>query len=310
VIVGPADAGRRLDHWLVRHRPAESRARLQGWIAAGHVRVGGCPRKASYRLREGDEVQVEAPPSYPEVLVPESRQLAIVYEDDSVLVVDKPAGWVVHPGAGQATGTLAAAVLAHAPETAGVGGPRRPGIVHRLDKGTSGLLVIAKTAQAYESLTAQLAARTVSRRYLAVVHGQVRREHGVIEAPIGRHPHDRVRMAVRPAGQGKRAITRYRVIERFPMTGFTYLHVTLETGRTHQIRVHLAHEGHPVVGDPTYRPKSMSYPGVAFDGVALHAAGLAFLHPITQKLMEFSVSPPHRIELLLSHLRSRERTGR
>jgi 23S rRNA pseudouridine1911/1915/1917 synthase len=306
VIVDPADAGRRLDHWLVRRRPEESRARLQGWIEAGHVRVGGRPRKASYRLREGDEVEVVAPPAVVETLAPESRRLPIVYEDDAVLVVDKPAGWVVHPGAGHATGTVAAAVLAHAPETAGVGGPRRPGIVHRLDKGTSGLLVIAKTAQAYDSLTAQLAARTVWRRYLAVVHGRVRREHGVIDAPIGRHPHDRIRMAVRPTGQGKRAVTRYRVIERFPSTGFSYLELTLETGRTHQIRVHLAHEGHPVVGDVTYRARSVTVLPVPIEGVALHAAGLAFVHPITQKRMEFCVSIPQRIGEFLSHLRSRE----
>jgi 23S rRNA pseudouridine1911/1915/1917 synthase len=308
VIVDPTDVGCRLDHWLVRHRPGQSRAKLQGWIEAGYVRVDGRPRKASYRLREGDEVEVDAAPEAREELAPEPRRLAIVYEDDAVLVVDKPAGWVVHPGAGQATGTLAAAVLAHAPQTAGVGGPRRPGIVHRLDKATSGLLVIAKTAQAYESLTAQLAARTVSRRYLAVVHGRLRREQGVIDAPIGRHPHDRIRMAVRPAGQGKRAVTRYRVIERFPVTGFTYLEATLETGRTHQIRVHLAHEGHPVVGDVTYRPRSAKDPGVPFDGVALHAAVLAFVHPMTQKRMEFSVSLPQRIERLLSHLRIRERS--
>jgi 23S rRNA pseudouridine1911/1915/1917 synthase len=307
VIVGPADAGRRLDHWLVRQKPAASRARLQGWITAGHVRVGGRPRKASYRLRVGDDVEVDVPPAAPETLAPEPRPLPIVYEDDAVLVVDKPAGWVVHPGAGQATGTLAAAVLAHAPQTAGVGSPRRPGIVHRLDKGTSGLLVIAKTAQAYDSLTAQLAARTVSRRYLAIVHGQIRRERGVIDVPIGRHPHDRIRMAVRPRGQGKRAVTRYRVIERFPAADFTYLEVALETGRTHQIRVHLAHEGHPVMGDLTYRPRSARDPELAIEGFALHATALGFVHPVTQKRVEFSVSPPLRIERLLSHLRSRER---
>jgi 23S rRNA pseudouridine1911/1915/1917 synthase len=310
VIVDPADAGRRLDHWLVRHRPQESRARLQGWIEAGHVRVGGRPRKASYRLREGDEVEVLAPPAAVETLVPEARALSIVYEDDAVLVVDKPAGWVVHPGAGRAEGTLAAAVLAHAPQTAGVGGPRRPGIVHRLDKGTSGLMVVAKTAQAYESLTAQLAARTVSRRYVAVVHGRLRREEGVIDAPIGRHPHDRLRMAVRPAGHGKPAVTRYRVIERFPASGFTCLEVTLGTGRTHQIRVHLAHEGHAVVGDLTYRTRSAPKLDIPFEGVALHASVLAFVHPITGKRMEFSASLPHRIEQLLSHLRSLEDTKR
>src|SRR5205807_552096 len=185
-------------------------------------------------------VGAEIPPAEAQELRPEALPLEVVYEDDAVLVVNKPAGMVVHPGAGQAGGTLAAAVLAHAPETARVGGQRRPGIVHRLDKGTSGLLVVAKTRPAYDSLVAQLAARTVARRYLVVVHGLPTPSDGVIDAPIGRHPRDRVRMAVRPPGQGKRAVTRYRVLERFPVVPAAYLEARLETGRTHQIRVHLA----------------------------------------------------------------------
>jgi 23S rRNA pseudouridine1911/1915/1917 synthase len=241
-----------------------------------------------------------------EELTPEPTALSVLHEDEHVLVVDKPAGMVVHPGAGRARGTLAAAILAHAPTTAGVGGPRRPGIVHRLDKDTSGLLVVAKTAQAYDALVAQLAARTVTRRYLAVVHGCVRANEGIVDAPIGRHPTDRVKMAVRPVGRGKRAITRYRVLERF--AHFTLLEVRLETGRTHQIRVHLASLGHPVVGDEVYG-KPHSRPPIALDGYALHAAALAFVHPAFRKVIECSAPVPARIERLLSHLRNKALTA-
>jgi 23S rRNA pseudouridine1911/1915/1917 synthase len=306
VIVSAADAGQRLDRWLAARLLDLSRAKLQALIQTGRVRVGGAARKAAYNVREGDQVEVEIPPPEPQELAPEALPLEIVYEDDAVLVVDKPAGMVVHPGAGQTTGTLAAAALAHAPETAAVGGQRRPGIVHRLDKGTSGLLVIARTPAAYASLTSQLAARTVSRRYLAVVHGTLARAQGVIDAPVGRHPRDRTRMAVLPTGRGKRAVTRYRVLERFPTAGATYLEARLETGRTHQIRVHLAAQGHPVVGDDTYRARSVTRLDVPIDGLALHAAELAFDHPVTGLRVTFAVPLPQRMERLLSRLRSIE----
>ncbi|HEU5319815.1 MAG TPA: RluA family pseudouridine synthase, partial [Methylomirabilota bacterium] len=218
-----AAVGSRLDRWLAARLPGLSRARLQALIEAGHVRVDGAPRKAAHRLAGGERVEVDQPPPVAETLEPEPIRLQVVHEDEHVLVIDKPAGMVVHPGAGHARGTLAAAVLAHAPGTAGVGGPRRPGVVHRLDKGTSGLLVIAKTSRAYDALTAQLAARTVSRRYVAVVHGRVGPEVGVVDAAIGRHPRDRLRMAVLREGRGKRAVTRYRVRERF--RDFTVLDV-------------------------------------------------------------------------------------
>jgi len=281
--------------------PELSRARVQALIDDGHVRVDGRARKASHRVGRGETVDVEIPPPAPETLVPEPIALTIVFEDDTVLVVDKPVGMVMHPGAGHATGTLAAAVLAHAPGTAGVGGPRRPGVVHRLDKDTSGLLVIAKTAAAYESLTAQLVARTVTRRYRAIVHGRVTAASGVVDTPIGRHPRDRVRMAVLPRGRGKRAVTRFEVLERF--RHFTDLDVRLETGRTHQIRVHMASLGHPVAGDHVYggRPARAPLP-VPFEGLALHAAALAFVHPVTQRPMEFASGLPPRMARLLSHL--------
>ena len=298
--VEPASAGARLDRWLSARLTDLSRARLQSLIRGGLVRVDGAASKAAHRLRGGERVEIEVPPPADETLTPESVPLSIVYEDPHVLVVDKPAGMVVHPGAGRSGGTLAAAILAHAPTTAGVGGPRRPGIVHRLDKDTSGLLVVAKTPQAYDDLVEQLAARTVTRRYLAVVHGRVRANEAVVDAPIGRHPTDRVKMAIRPAGRGKRAVSRYRVLERF--ADFTLLEVRLETGRTHQIRVHLASLGHPVVGDLVYgKPRTRS--PIPLDGYALHATGLAFVHPAFRKVIECAAPIPARIERLLLHLR-------
>lgn len=308
--VRPEEAGLRLDRWLAARFPGLSRTRLQALVEAGRVTVAGQPRKPGYRLRSGERVTVALLPPEPERLEPEPIPLSVVFEDEYLLVVDKPAGMVVHPGAGHRSGTLAAALLAHAPSVAGVGGPGRPGIVHRLDKGTSGLLVVAKHARAYEGLVRQFSERRVSRRYVALVHGEIRRAAGVIDAAIGRHPRDRVRMAVRPASRGKAAITRFLVLERF--RGFTYLEARLETGRTHQIRVHLASLGHPLVGDATYRPRSTPriedpeltalVHGLA--GVALHAQALGFVHPVTSERLEFTSSLPERMTRLLSHLRN------
>jgi 23S rRNA pseudouridine1911/1915/1917 synthase len=302
--VGRTAAGARLDRWLAESLPDLSRSRIQHLITERHVTVNGVAAKASHRLHGGETVRIDVPPPPPEELLPEAIALTVLYEDEHVLVVDKPPGMVVHPGAGNATGTLAAAVLAHAPAIAGVGGPRRPGVVHRLDKDTSGVLVIAKTPLAYEALTAQLGARSVTRRYLAVVHGRVGLASGVVDAPLGRDPHHRQRMAVRPSGKGKRAVTHYRVLERF--AHFTYLELRLETGRTHQIRVHLASLGHPVVGDPIYGRSRGKVP-VSSEGLALHAATLAFLHPISQKRMEFTAELPPRFVRLLAHVRSMHR---
>jgi 23S rRNA pseudouridine1911/1915/1917 synthase len=296
--VDRAAAGLRLDRWLVTAVPDLSRARLQTLIDEGHVRVEGATRKAAHRLRGGEAVEIEIPPAPPQELAPEPIALAIVHEDEHVLVVDKPAGMVVHPGAGVSRGTLAAGVLAHAPETATVGGQRRPGVVHRLDKGTSGLLVVAKTNLAYHALVAQLAAREVTREYLAIVHGRLARAEGRVDASIGRDPHHRQRMAIRP--DGRRAVTRFRVLERFD--GFTLVECRLETGRTHQIRVHLASLGHPVASDEVYGRGRPRLP-VDVEGVALHAARLAFVHPATQRRVEFASPLPPRLARLLSHLR-------
>lgn len=301
LVVDAGAAGERVDRWLAARVPGLSRARLQTLIGEGHVRVDGAARKPSHRLVTGERIEVEIPPLPPETLEPEAIALSVVHEDEHVLVLDKPAGLVVHPGAGHPRGTLAAGVLAHAPGTAGVGGPRRPGVVHRLDKDTSGLLVVAKTPLAYASLTAQLAARTVRRVYLAVVHGRLARAEAVIDKPIGRDARDRTRMAVLPPGRGRRAVTHVRVLERF--AEFTLLEARLQTGRTHQIRVHLADLGHPIAGDGPYGGRRRRELPVPLEGLALHATALAFVHPATGQRVEFASPLPPRIERLLSHLR-------
>lgn len=310
----PADEGGvRLDQWLTVRLPDLSRTRIRRLIDDRAARVDGRIVKAAHRLRGGEVVEAEVPPRPPETMAPEAIPLAIVYEDADVLVVDKPVGMVTHPGAGHPTGTLAAAALAHAPEMEGVGGPRRPGIVHRLDKGTSGLIVLAKTQAAYESLTVQLARRTVSRRYLCLVHGIPRAASGTIDRPIGRDTRSRTRMAVMPEGKGKRAVTRYSVLERLGAEAL--VECRLETGRTHQIRVHMASIGHPLLGDSTYGGRARTSalgPDVLsrLRGVALHAIGLSFEHPVTGEPCEFSSPLPYRIEGVLSHLRSAARPAR
>jgi 23S rRNA pseudouridine1911/1915/1917 synthase len=310
---GAEAAGTRVDRWLAASLPDLSRMRLKALIDAGAVRVDGRATKASHRLRGGERVEADIPPPPPEALAPEPIPLRVIHEDEHLLVVDKPAGMVTHPGAGQSAGTLAAAALAHAPGMAGVGGPRRPGIVHRLDKGTSGLIVLAKSPAAYTGLTAQLARRTVSRGYLCLVWGIPGRDEGVVDTAIARDPRSRVRMAVAPPGKGKRAVTRYRVLERFRAAagGIAYLECQLDTGRTHQIRVHLASLDHPLLGDQTYGPRRAGSddPAMArlianLDGVALHATRLSFLHPVTGARVELVSPLPPRLSRLLSHFRS------
>ena len=316
-MVAASDGGARLDAWLAARLVDLSRMRVKGLIEAGRVVVGGRVVKAAYRVQAGDRVEVSIPPPPREGRAPEAVALSIVFEDEHVLVVDKPVGMVTHPGAGRPTGTLAAAALAHAPGMAGVGSPRRPGIVHRLDKGTSGLIVLAKTQTAYDALTAQLVRRTVRRRYLCLAQGSVRRAQGVIDTTIGRDPRSRLRMAVLKEDKGKRAVTHFRVLERFgaAAAAVSLIECRLETGRTHQIRVHLASLGHPLLGDDTYRGGRAAPAGDArltelisgLGGVALHAAGLAFTHPTTGAPMDFSCPLPDRIGQILSHLRDRSR---
>ena len=275
----------RLDTFLTAHLRAHSRSRIKALIETGHVTVDRGTAKPALRLRRGQRVEVVVPPPPPAAVAPEDIPLPVVFEDEHLLVINKPPALTVHPGAGRPSGTLVNAVLARVPGLAGVGSRQRPGIVHRLDKDTSGLLVVAKTPVAYASLSSQVARRTVNRTYLALVHGVLPHDERTITAPIGRHPRHRTRMAV--VSRGREAITRYRVLER--LARYTLVEAHLVTGRTHQIRVHFAHIGHPVAGDPVYagRPDEL---GIGRQ--ALHAHRLQFLHPASGKEMAFEAPPP------------------
>jgi len=291
-------AGSRLDVALARMFPQYSRSRLQAWLRAGRVRVEGLPApRASVAVAAGERLEVLPPPA-PDADAPPAQKmrLAIVYEDDDLLVLDKPAGLVVHPGAGRPQGTLLNALLAHAPQLRAV---PRAGIVHRLDKDTSGLLMVAKNVRAQAALAAQLAAREVRRRYLAVVHGDPPAE-GTIEAPVGRDRRVRTRMAVTQVG--KPARTRYRVLERYGCAAL--VECLPETGRTHQIRVHFQHIHHPLVGDTVYRRGTRH--ALAFARQALHAQALEFVHPANGRRIAFRAPLPPDLRALLARLRRDE----
>jgi 23S rRNA pseudouridine1911/1915/1917 synthase len=312
-------AGERLDRFLAAAQTDLSRSRLQGLIRSGRVSVNGLAARASQRVRDGDRVRVEVPAPEPATLVAESLPLTVLYEDADLVVIDKPAGLVVHPGAGVRRGTLVHALLHRYPEIAAVGGANRPGIVHRLDKETSGLLVVARSARAHRALVEALRARDVKRTYTALVWGDPRQAHGVVETALGRHPKDRKRMAVVTRG-GKPARTRWRVAERFGVA--SRLEVGLDTGRTHQIRVHLAHLGHPVVGDPVYggRGKKLlslreAERRLAVDVLkclprqGLHASALELAHPATGARLVFDSPLPEDLERALDLLRAHRAPG-
>jgi 23S rRNA pseudouridine1911/1915/1917 synthase len=288
-------SGMRVDQALARLLPAHSRSRIRTWIDAGGVTLAGIVVDARRRLDGGERLVVAPlPDPRPATFAPQAIPLAIVYEDSALLVVDKPAGLVVHPGSGNWDGTLANALLHHVPALAGVG---RAGIVHRLDKDTSGLLVVAKTDVAQTALVRQLQARSVHREYLALASGDIVRS-GSVDAPIGRHPIKRTSMAVVAAG--KVAVTHFVVLERFD--DCTLLACRLETGRTHQIRVHLASIGHALVGDPTYGRGG----GIAFGRQALHAWKLGLVHPMTNAAMQWESPLPADLAVLLARLRQRK----
>jgi len=292
--VPAACAGLRLDQALAKLLPEYSRSRLAQWVRLGRATVNGRAVLPRQRVWGGEVVDIDpVPDAAAAAHRPEDIPLEAVFEDDTLLVVNKPAGLVVHPGSGNWQGTLLNALLQRIPALAGI---PRAGIVHRLDKDTSGLLVVAKTLTAQASLVRQLQARSVKREYLAVAHGRIARD-GRIESPIGRHPVKRTKMAV--VARGRQAVTHYQVLERY--SGASLLRCRLETGRTHQIRVHLSAQGHPLVGDPVYGKRSS---GIPFPRQALHAEQLALVHPKTGKTMEWQVEPPADMRKLIESLRS------
>jgi len=309
-------AGERLDTFVAARVPDLSRSAVGRLIDEGRVTVGGLRAKASYKVRPGDEIVVEIPPPAPTEIAPEEIPLDIVYEDQDIVVVNKPRGMTTHPAPGAPAGTLVNALLARTPDLSGIGGVQRPGIVHRLDKNTSGLIVVAKNDAAHKSLQSQIQRRTAGRRYLALVWGNTRFEKAVVDAPIGRHPVDRKKMAVVTEGlRARPAVTDLSVVER--LNGFTLLEASLRTGRTHQVRVHCAYIGHPVVGDAVYGGKRQ-LPGRfssrqraefgrllgALGGQALHAYRLSFDHPRTGRRMEFEAPLPDDMRNLIEWLRA------
>lgn len=293
----------RLDRYLSQELPDFSRSRLQQLIEQGNVQLNGkiCTSKKAI-MQIGDRISLTIPEAKPLDLQPEAIPLDILYEDDSLIIVNKPAGLVVHPAAGHEHGTLVHALLAHCQNLAGIGGVQRPGIVHRLDKDTTGAIVIAKTDLAHQHLQAQLKAKTARREYLGVVYSAPTADTGIIDQPIGRHPVDRKKMAVVPVEKGGRlAVTHWQVRER--LGNYTLMHFQLETGRTHQIRVHSAYIGHPIVGDPVY--SSGRNLGVNLAGQALHAWRLQLLHPLNNELLEVTAPLPKAFTTLLDVLRRR-----
>ncbi len=303
-------AGLRLDQALARMFPEYSRSRLKDWLLDGAITVDGVARRPRDAVAGGERVVLEAPAEPVVRDLPEPIALDVVFEDDDLLVVNKPAGLVVHPGAGNPAGTLMNGLLHHAPA---LGGMPRAGIIHRIDKDTSGLLLVAKSLRAHTVLVRRLADRAISRRYLAVCTG-VLTGGGTIDAPLGRHPVDRKRVSVQP--EGRAAVTHYRVIERF--RAHTYVSVRLETGRTHQIRVHFAHRRHALVGDPVYGGR-LALPAGASEALndelrrfrrqALHAAQLVLDHPVTGAPLDLSVPPPEDFQRLLEALRADVQEG-
>lgn len=298
-VIGTEEAGERIDKMLAEAVGQEvSRSQLQDWIREGHVTVNGKPVKPNYKLSAEDAIAVRPPEPEPAELIPEPIPLDVVYEDSDVIVVNKPRGMVVHPAVGHPGGTLVNALMHHCRDLSGINGEIRPGIVHRIDKDTSGLLMAAKNDAAHTSLSEQLKEHSVTRRYVAVVHGVMQHEQGTVEAPIGRDPQDRKLFTVTDKG-AKHAVTHFVVKERF--ADYTVLELMLETGRTHQIRVHMKFIGHPLVGDPVYgrsKGKTMQVPGQA-----LHAAVLGFTHPRTGERLTFEAPLPEEMQEFIAQLR-------
>lgn len=310
-------AGERLDVWLARHVEDLSRSRIQKLILSGSVLVNGAPARSQYKVQSADQIVLQIPKPEATDIQAQDIPLEIVFEDEHLIVINKPSGMVVHPAPGSPDGTLVNAVLAHTEDLSAVGGVERPGIVHRLDKDTSGLMVVAKSDQAHHSLQDQIQERNAQRLYQALVYGETSFESAVVDAAIGRHPTDRQKMAVikDPKLKSRHAETQFRVLERFHR--FTLLEAKLATGRTHQVRVHAAFTGHPVVGDPLYGQKKRALPSDLpqskqnemrelveyLHGQALHAYKLSFTHPVTQEWLEFEAPMPGEMLAMVEWLR-------
>ncbi|MBQ1461872.1 MAG: RluA family pseudouridine synthase [Selenomonas sp.] len=294
------EAGKRLDVFLVTYQPELSRSHIQKLIDQGAVLVDGQVRKANYKLRGGETVSLVIPEAEPVSVEPENIPLDVLYEDKDIIVINKPRGMVVHPAAGVHTGTLVNALLYHCHDLSGINGEIRPGIVHRLDKDTSGVLVCAKNDMAHLDLAEQISTKTAHRVYRAIVHGNIKEEAGIIKGDIGRHPTDRKKMAI-VRENGKPAVTHFKVLERFGE--YTLVECRLETGRTHQIRVHMTSIGHPLVNDPKYGPKKSS--PFAIKGQALHSLSLTLNHPVTKEEMTFTAPLPQDMEKILTGLRNK-----
>ncbi len=290
------DQGRRVDAWLAGAVEELTRSAAARLLEEGQVTWGGKPLAKNYKLTGTETVEVALPEPQPVDVVPQDIPLDVVYEDGDVIVVDKPKGLVVHPAPGHPDGTLVNALLYHCGESlSGIGGELRPGIVHRIDRDTSGLIIAAKNDAAHQKLAAQLQDHTLARVYRCIVTGRLREDSGTVDAPIGRCPTDRKKMAV--VSGGRNAVTHWRVLDRYP--GFTYVECRLETGRTHQIRVHMAYLGHPILGDTVYGAKK---PVPGLQGQCLHAVGLRFLHPRTGEMVELSCALPPEFEAQLRRL--------
>lgn len=293
-----ADSGLRIDKYLSSVNEQLSRSYIQKLLKSGLVLVDGKPVKASYQVDEGDVISLDIPEAVEPEIEPENMDLDILYEDQDVILVNKPTGMVVHPAAGHYSHTLVNGLMYHCKDQlSGINGVMRPGIVHRIDMDTTGVIIACKNDMAHNSIAAQLKEHSITRRYQAIVHGVLKDDAGTIEGPIGRHPTDRKKMSIN-YNNGKSAVTHYKVLKRFRQ--YTHVECRLETGRTHQIRVHMASIGHPLLGDLVYGPGKCPIPGL--QGQTLHAGVLGFIHPRTGEYMEFTAPLPEYFAKLLNTL--------
>lgn len=291
-------SGLRIDRYLSDNLQELSRSYLQKLLKDGGVRVNGKAVKSNYKVCDGDLIVLEIPEAVEPDIEAEPMNLEILYEDADILLVNKPKGMVVHPAAGHYTGTLVNGLMAHCKgQLSGINGVMRPGIVHRIDMDTTGVLIVCKNDRAHSAIAEQLKVHSITRKYYAIVHGTIKDEEGCIHAPIGRHPADRKKMSINEKN-GKDAITHYRVLRRFRR--FTYVECQLETGRTHQIRVHMASIGHPLLGDTVYGPSKCPFSGL--QGQTLHAGVLGIVHPVSGEYMEFHAPLPEYFDILLKKL--------